>query len=136
MKPSNLFLHTVGDKTILKVLDFGISKVQTRDVWERTLTTTDDGGVLGSPPYMSPEQVRNPKAVDPRSDVWSLGVVLYKILSGTVPFDGESVGEVFAKVLERPYPSLARRDRGPARARRGREAMPREGSRAPLVACR
>jgi serine/threonine-protein kinase len=106
VKPSNLFLHTVGDRTILKILDFGISKVQTRDVWERTLTTTDDGGVLGSPPYMSPEQVRDPKAVDPRSDVWSLGVVLYKILSGSVPFDGDSVGEVFAKVLERPYPSL------------------------------
>jgi serine/threonine-protein kinase len=106
VKPSNLFLHTEGNKTILKVLDFGISKVQTRDAWERTLTTTDDGGVLGSPPYMSPEQVRDPKAVDPRSDVWSLGVVLYKILSGSVPFDGESVGEIFAKVLERPYPSL------------------------------
>jgi serine/threonine protein kinase len=106
VKPSNLFLHTVNGKTILKVLDFGISKVQTRDVWERTLTTTDDGGVLGSPPYMSPEQVRDPKAVDSRTDVWSLGVVLYKILSGAVPYDGDSVGEVFAKVLERPYASL------------------------------
>lgn len=106
IKPSNLFLHKAGDRTVLKVLDFGISKVQTRDVWERTLTTTDDGGVLGSPPYMSPEQVRDPKAVDPRSDVWSLGIVMYKLLSGTVPYDGESVGEVFAKVLERPYPSL------------------------------
>ena len=106
VKPSNLFLHQDGSETILKVLDFGISKVQSRDVWERTLTTTDDGGVLGSPPYMSPEQVRDPKTVDPRSDVWSLGVVLYKILSGSVPFDGESVGTVFAKVLECPYPSM------------------------------
>jgi eukaryotic-like serine/threonine-protein kinase len=106
VKPSNLFLHEGGGRTVLKVLDFGISKMQSRDVWERTLTTTDDGGVLGSPPYMSPEQVRDPKAVDPRSDVWSLGVVLYKILSGVVPYDGESVGEVFSKVLERPYPSL------------------------------
>ena len=106
VKPSNLFLHTEGGETILKVLDFGISKVQSSDVWEPTLTATDDGGVLGSPPYMSPEQVRDPKAVDARTDVWSLGVVLYKILSGGVPFDGESVGEVFAKVLEKPYPAL------------------------------
>jgi eukaryotic-like serine/threonine-protein kinase len=106
VKPSNLFLHTEGGATVLKVLDFGISKVQSRDVWERTLTATDDGGVLGSPPYMSPEQVRDPKAVDARSDVWSLGIVLYKILSGNVPYDGESVGEVFSKVLECPYPSL------------------------------
>lgn len=108
VKPSNLFLHVdpKSGKTIVKMLDFGISKVQTRDVWERTLTATADGGVLGSPPYMSPEQVRDPRAVDSRSDVWSLGILLYRLLSGTVPYDGESVGEVFAKILEKPVPSI------------------------------
>ncbi|MBS2011940.1 MAG: protein kinase [Deltaproteobacteria bacterium] len=106
VKPSNLFLHRSGNATIVKILDFGISKVQARDLWEHTLTGTADGGVLGSPPYMSPEQVRDPRTVDARSDVWSLGVLLFRLLSGAVPFHGESVGEVFAKILERPAPSI------------------------------
>jgi eukaryotic-like serine/threonine-protein kinase len=107
VKPSNLFLHTGPDgRTVLKVLDFGISKVLSNDEFEHTLTSSTDGGVLGSPPYMSPEQVRDPKKVDGRTDVWSLGVVMYKLLSGGLPFDGESVGEVFARVLERKYPPL------------------------------
>lgn len=107
LKPSNLFLHEQpGRRPVVKLLDFGISKVKSKEEWEKTLTATNDGGVLGSPPYMSPEQVRDPKKVDARSDVWALGIVMYKLLAGKLPFDGESVGEVFARVLERPYPSL------------------------------
>lgn len=107
LKPSNLFLHTqAGTRPVVKLLDFGISKVKSKEEWEKTLTATNDGGVLGSPPYMSPEQVRDPKKVDARSDVWALGIVMYKLLAGKLPFDGDSVGEVFARVLERPYPSL------------------------------
>jgi serine/threonine-protein kinase len=107
LKPSNLFLHEgAGTGPVVKLLDFGISKVKSKEAWEKTLTATNDGGVLGSPPYMSPEQVRDPKKVDARSDVWALGIVMYKLLAGRLPFDGDSVGEVFARVLERPYPPL------------------------------
>jgi serine/threonine protein kinase len=108
IKPSNLFAQTRADSTeILKVLDFGISKSVLHEDGEATLTQTGDGGLLGSPPYMSPEQLRNPRAVDHRSDYWALGVVLYRLLSGKFPFDGESVGEVFVRIMERKYPSLA-----------------------------
>ena len=106
VKPSNLFLHEEHGRRVLKVLDFGISKVIARDAFEHTLTSSTDGGVLGSPPYMSPEQVRDPRTVDPRTDIWSIGVVMYKLLAGRLPYDGESVGEVFARILERRYPSL------------------------------
>jgi serine/threonine-protein kinase len=103
VKASNLFEHILpnGDK-IVKVLDFGISKsfdTGPNNV-ERTLTRTRDGGFLGSPPYMSPEHVKDPRNVDARSDIWSLGVVAYRLLSTQFPFPGETTGEVLAAILE------------------------------------
>jgi len=107
IKPSNVFVHSPKNGTpIVKLLDFGISKSVSRAEWERTLTNTADGNVLGSPPYMSPEHVRDPRTVDFRSDIWSLGILMYKLLATHVPFDGGTVGEVFAKILEAACPPL------------------------------
>jgi serine/threonine-protein kinase len=100
LKPSNLFLATCPDgRQVLKILDFGISKSpEAQDRRAKQLT----GGltVLGSPPYMSPEQIRTPKAIDHRTDIWSLGVSMYELLTNGMPFGGDEVQETFANILE------------------------------------
>ena len=107
LKPSNLFLATVPDGSqIIKVLDFGISK----PTFGRVSRLTSSRSVLGSPPYMSPEQVRSPRTVDTRTDIWAVGILLYELLTGRMPFDGEEVGELFAAILEQePNPIRALR---------------------------
>jgi serine/threonine-protein kinase len=108
VKPSNLFDHRNPDGTrTVKVLDFGISKARAsagasgaEADCEWTLTTTRDT-MLGSPPYMSPEHLRDARAVDHRTDIWSLGVVAYQLLAGRLPFEGKTVGALFCSVLER-----------------------------------
>ena len=110
LKPSNLFLANRADGTqIIKILDFGISK--STDPFENTgerkraMQLTGGRAVLGSPPYMSPEQVRSPKSVDHRTDIWSLGVVMYELLTNSMPFGGDEINETFAQVLEKePQP--------------------------------
>jgi eukaryotic-like serine/threonine-protein kinase len=98
LKPSNLFLALRPDgSNIIKILDFGISKTSHSESQEAKSLTGN--AVLGSPAYMSPEQVRNARNVDARSDIWSLGVVMYELLTGTIPFDGEGVGEILAAIL-------------------------------------
>jgi len=102
LKPSNLFLTTTFDGTpILKVLDFGISKALGDDT---SLTST--GAFVGSPAYMSPEQL-SAGEVDARSDVWSLGVILYEMLAAVRPFQGDSVPMVCAAILEGRYADLS-----------------------------
>lgn len=99
LKPANLFLACRPDGgNVIKMLDFGISKSVKATRGEKVLTGQ---AVLGSPIYMSPEQLRNAKELDGRADLWSLGVVAYELLAGKPPFDGDGVGEIFAAVLEK-----------------------------------
>ena len=106
LKPSNLFLARRPDgSSIVKILDFGISKAQNPlDQPAGALTSTK--AMLGSPLYMSPEQLRSSKTVDAQADIWALGVILFELLTGTVPFIGENLGELFAAILEQEPPSL------------------------------
>jgi serine/threonine-protein kinase len=108
LKPANLFLHTCDEGTsLVKVLDFGISKQASERVRWKELTGQ---ACLGTPPYMSPEQLRSSKNVDARADLWSLGVVMYELLTGKLPFDGDGPGEIFAAILEKnPLPLTSHR---------------------------
>ncbi len=101
LKPSNLFLTDLPDGSrILKVLDFGISKSVSPDPGGSMAKALTGSQVIGSPMYMSPEQVRNARGVDHRSDIFSLGVTMYELLTGVMPFEGEGVGETLAAILD------------------------------------
>ncbi len=105
LKPGNLFLsHSVDGAVEIKVLDFGISKILSNADAQVDLTKTSN--VLGSPRYMSPEQVRSSKHVDQRSDIWALGVILYQLVSGKRPFEGPTESAVLAQIVADPPPPL------------------------------
>ncbi len=105
IKPANLFLARSGDDTVVKVLDFGIAK-ETQLARDRGSQTTT-GAILGSPLYMSPEQARGGTITD-RSDLWSLGVVAFEMVTGCQPFLGASVGDVIAKICGDELPVASR----------------------------
>ena len=104
LKPANLFLvHDEHGVPTIKVLDFGISKIRHES---QNLALTEANGLMGSPLYMSPEQVRSARDVDARADIWSLGTILFELVAGIPPFDGETLGAVFIAVTQAAPRSL------------------------------
>jgi len=103
IKPENVMLRTDG---LVKVLDFGIAKfTQVEGSDRRDLVETMVGAIIGTATYMSPEQARG-ALIDPRSDIWSLGVVLYEMIARRLPFWGDTPADVIAGILERQPPPL------------------------------
>ncbi len=109
LKPANLFVVKRADNTeCVKVLDFGISKFNgSSSGSDMSLTKTT--AVMGSPLYMSPEQMASARNADARSDVWSLGIMLYELIAGDVPFNGESLPELCVAIISAAPPSLVKK---------------------------
>jgi serine/threonine protein kinase len=107
LKPGNLFLaRRRGGVYQIKVLDFGLSKVLTARALVGEASLTDAHSLLGTPLYVSPEQLRSSKEVDARTDVWSLGLILYQLLTGYTPFYARSIPKLFAQIARDPIQPL------------------------------
>jgi len=101
LKPDNVFLvKTTSGSPSVRVLDFGIAKLLGADgPTTETGLVTEAGSMLGTPCYMSPEQSFGEKPVDYRTDIWSLGVILYECLTGARPVEGDSIGQVVKRLI-------------------------------------
>ena len=107
LKPANLFVTRRGDGSpCVKVLDFGVSKIIAGGPLADDLAATDTKALVGSPHYMAPEQLISAKAVDPRTDIWALGCILYELVIGRGPFDGTSLAMLLASILRDEPASL------------------------------
>ncbi len=111
IKPENIMLREDG---FAKILDFGLAKLTEKteltgdlEAQTRKLALTQPGTVMGTASYMSPEQVRGRADIDARTDIWSLGVVLFEMLTGRIPFSGETAGDTIASILKTDAPRLS-----------------------------
>jgi len=103
VKPANLFLARRDNELTVKVLDFGLARVKEQLAQSQNLSLTSTGLMLGTPIYMSPEQVMGDKDLDHRTDLWALGVVLYEALTGTTPHgEIETLGALLVSICSKP----------------------------------
>ncbi len=104
LKPDNIMLVAHGDHgDFVKVLDFGLAKLVGQS--ETSMRNTRSGTVVGTPYYMAPEQCEGKVDVDHRADVYALGVLIFEMLTGKVPFGGSGYGEVILKHMTKPAPA-------------------------------
>jgi serine/threonine protein kinase len=123
IKPANLFLARRDDEVIVTLLDFGVARVK-QELTTESFTLTSTGLMLGTPLYMSPEQVVGAKDLDHRTDLWALGVVLYELIAGSTPYtDSETLGALLVAICSRPAKPL-------------REVAPRVGERTAEIAAK
>lgn len=101
IKPSNIFLCNDPDGEVAKVVDFGIAKSRSLVIGEGQTRT---GALIGTPSYMSPEQVQGNKTVDHRADLWALGVVVFQCLTGRLPFESDGFGDLVLLIMASPPP--------------------------------
>ncbi len=107
LKPANLFcVRRTDGRLLIKVLDFGISKVTQFSASGPGTSVTKTSALMGSPLYMSPEQMQSSKSVDAQTDLWAIGIILFELLAGQTPFMGESLPEVVLNIATKPPPSL------------------------------
>ncbi|MDC3953904.1 serine/threonine-protein kinase [Polyangium jinanense] len=113
LKPDNLFLTQAHDGSpCVKVLDFGVSKL----LRDEGPTRTSTGAIVGSPLYMSPEQINAARDIDGRSDIWALGIILFQLVTGECPFGGSNVLQILSQLANKkpPVPSSLRKDLPPS----------------------
>ncbi len=101
IKPENVFLAEQGRRRVPKLLDFGISKVRLPNI-----KATEVGVMMGTPAYMAPEQVQGSRDADPRTDVWALGIMLYELIAGRLPFEAEDAPALFVAIATKDVPRL------------------------------
>jgi serine/threonine-protein kinase len=101
LKPDNIFIVNDDDRQLVKILDFGVAKSKSNAL---DGSNTKTGAMLGTPYYMSPEQAQGIKTVDSRSDLWSLAVIVYHCITGSLPFDSEALGDLLVKIIVNPIP--------------------------------
>lgn len=132
LKPANIFLHREPSErtAIVKVLDFGVSKLLVADPREATVT----GSVIGSPAYMSPEQARGASSLEPRSDVWAFGAVLFELVTGRIAFPGDTAYEAVAEILHGELPTLGDDEVDPRIAAIVRACLQRDAKARPTSA--
>ena len=105
LKPANIFLQNDVDGTLPKILDFGISRsLESKE--RKSAVSTQQGMILGTPDYMSPEQARGEADIDKRADIYSMGAILYEGLTGQLPFTANTIGELIAAIVTQTPPPI------------------------------